>query len=129
VLAAGAGANVLAAAAQGGDHVAVGASTATFAALGILSAFRLRSTPSTERMRAKRWTVAVATVLLLAMLGTSRGADVAAHALGLLGGVAVGLVVAPCRSVPARTIQWALVAAAAAAIVGCWRLALSGAAG
>jgi hypothetical protein len=60
------------------------------------------------------------------MLGTGRGADVLAHALGLLSGGVLGLVAAASRRRRAVPIQWALFAAAALTVVSCWHLALSG---
>ena len=129
VLLAGTGANLLAAAAQGSQHLAVGASTATFGAIGILAALRLWPRSALGRTRGRRWIVPVATVLLLTMLGTGRGADVLAHALGLLSGGALGLVAAVFRRPLAAPLQWALVAAAGLTVVGCWHLALSGATG
>lgn len=125
VLLAGAVGNVLAALAHGAGHVAVGASTATFGAIGALAAFRLRA-PTVGRARWKPWLVPVAALVLLAMLGTGRGADVVAHATGLLSGAALALVTPhPARDAGAG--QWALTALAALAVAGCWQLARAGA--
>ena len=122
----GAAANLLGAWVQGPQHVAVGASTATFGALGILAALRQRSPSPVGRVRGRRWIVPVTSVLLLAMLGTGPGTDVIAHALGLVVGAALGLVAAIVRRPVAAPIQRALVAAVALAIVGCWCAALAG---
>ena len=71
--------------------------------------------------------VVVASLVLLAMLGAGRGADVLAHGLGLLSGGAVGLAAgAALRRPPGPSIQWTLVALAALAVAGCWGLALAG---
>ena len=129
VLVAGMVANLIAAAAQGAQHLAVGASTATFGAIGVLAALRLWPRSSPGRTRGRRWIVPVATVLLLTMLGTGQAADVLAHALGLLSGGALGFVVAVPRRSLATPLQWTLLAAAALIVVGCWHLALSGTAG
>ena len=94
VLLAGAAANLLGAWVQGPQHVAVGASTATFGALGILAALRQRSASPVGQVRGRRWIVPVTSVLLLAMLGTGPGTDVIAHALGLVVGAALGLAAA-----------------------------------
>jgi membrane associated rhomboid family serine protease len=125
VLLAGAVGNLLAAMVHGPAHVAVGASTATFGAIGILAAFRLRA-PTLGRARRKPWLVPVAALVLLAMLGASRGADIVAHALGLVVGAAVGLV-APDPGQHGRPIQWGLAALAVLVVAGCWQLALSAA--
>jgi rhomboid protease GluP len=129
VLLAGTAANVVTAVAQDRRHVAVGASTATFAAVGILAALRLFPARSRARPRWKRWMVLAASLVLLSLLGTGRGADVVGHGLGLLAGLALGLAVgAAGRRPPGPAVQWPLVALAALAVVGCWRLALAGAA-
>jgi membrane associated rhomboid family serine protease len=129
MLLAGAGANLLAAFAHDPRHLAVGASTATFGAVGILAALRLFSAPGQARLRGKRWTVLAASLVLLAMLGTARDTDVLGHALGLLVGGALGLAAgAALRRPPGAAVQWPLVALAVMAVVGCWRLALTRAA-
>jgi rhomboid protease GluP len=125
VLLAGAGGNLFAAAAYGSHHVAVGASTATFGAIGILAAFRLWPRSAANTVPTRRWIVPVATLLLLLMLGTSRSADVLAHALGLLNGVALGMIATVSRWPLGAPIQWLLVVAAAVTVVGCWYLALA----
>jgi len=123
VLLAGAAGNLLGALARDPRHVAVGVSTATFGAIGILAALRLAGAP--RRARGKRWLVLAASLLLLAMLGTSPDADVLAHGLGLLCGGALGLTagVALRRPLGPRA-QWTLAALAALAVAGAWRLAL-----
>ena len=68
----------------------------------------------------------VATVLLLAMLGTARDADVVAHTLGLAAGGALGLGGALLRQPPRAAIQWALAALTALSVAGAWGLALGG---
>ncbi|MBI2462433.1 MAG: rhomboid family intramembrane serine protease [Candidatus Rokubacteria bacterium] len=119
--------NLLGAVAHDPRHVAVGASTATFGALGVLAALRLWPASAAARTRGKPWMVVVASLVLLAMLGAGRGADVLAHGLGLLSGGAVGLAAgAALRRPPGPSIQWTLVALAALAVAGCWGLALAG---
>jgi membrane associated rhomboid family serine protease len=128
VLLAGTVGNILAAMVYDPRHVAVGASTATFGAIGILAALRLLPVPAGARTRHKRWPVLAASLVLVAMLGTGPGADVLAHALGFLAGGVLGLAAgAVLRRPPGAPVQWALVALAALAVVGCWRLALAGA--
>jgi len=125
-LLAGAAGNLLAAMVYDPRHVAVGASTATFGAIGILAALQFPVSSTRARRRLKPWIVPVASLLLLVLLGTGRDADVLAHALGLLSGGAVGFVAgSPLRRPLAPSLQWPLVALAALAVVGCWRLALA----
>ncbi|MDZ4695550.1 MAG: rhomboid family intramembrane serine protease [Deltaproteobacteria bacterium] len=89
---------------HGSAHVSVGASTGTFAALGVLgglqSLHRARfgavPRPSTDRIgRLRRGMVVIAACLgLFAMTGTGSGnVDVAAHAYGLGAGFLIGLLV------------------------------------
>ncbi len=128
VLLAGTAGNMLAALVYDPRHVAVGASTATFGAIGILAALRLLPAPARAGTRRKRWPVLAASLVLAAMLGTGPGADVLAHVLGLLAGGVLGLAAgAVFRRPPGTPAQWSLVALAALAIVGCWRLALAAA--
>jgi len=125
VLLAGAGANLLAAAMQSPQHVAAGASTAAFGAIGILAGLRVRARSGAGGLGRRWWIVPVATLLLLAMLGTGRNVDVLGHALGLLSGAALALVAGLSPRRLATSVQWALLAAAALGVVGCWGLALT----
>jgi len=124
VLLAGAGGNVLTAVAHRTDFISVGASTATFGALGILAALRVvlgRTGPG----RRKWWVVVAASLALLALLGTGPHADILAHLFGFLVGGGLGLVVALAvrRPVPAL-VQWLLIAAFVAVVLVAWRIAL-----
>jgi rhomboid protease GluP len=124
-LLAGAGANLLAALSAGSHRDAVGASTATFGAIGILAGLQLLPRSSARSARARPWMVFVAAILLLAMLGAGQGSDVLGHALGLVCGMALGLAGGVMLHRPLGPVtQWALVATTGAAIVGCWVLAL-----
>src|SRR5256886_590893 len=70
------------------------------------------------------WVDAAARLVLLALLGTGPNADLLAHVFGLLAGGAVGLLGAlTVRWMPPASVQWLLVAAAAAAVYAAWRLA------
>jgi rhomboid protease GluP len=124
VLLAGAAGNVLAAMTHAPDHAAVGASTATFAAIGMLGALRLRSGPAGERTRWKSWTVPAASLLLLVLLGAGRGADVLAHVMGFVSGGAVGLVAAVSRRPLGPLLQWMFGVLTVAIIAACWLRAL-----
>ena len=123
LLLAGAGGNVATAIVNGGDHVSVGASTATFGAIGILAALRIIAGHAETRGR-KWWVVIAAGLALLALLGTGPHADLLAHLFGFLLGGALGLIAGlTSRWVPLAAVQWLLVAAAAAAVVCAWRVA------
>jgi membrane associated rhomboid family serine protease len=122
VLLAGAGGNALTAIAHRTDHVSVGASTATFGAIGILAALRIAG--RTGSGRRKWWVVLAAGLALLALLGTGPHADILAHLFGFLVGGGLGLIAALGlrRPVPAL-VQWLLVVAFAAVLVLAWRVA------
>jgi membrane associated rhomboid family serine protease len=127
VVLAGAVANLVAAAAYGAGHVAVGASTATFGALGILAALQFWAAPATHRSTTRRWTVPVATLLLLVLLGTSQNADVLAHALGLVTGAALGFLAARRGSPLGMAGQLASALATVLVVAGAWMLAAASA--
>lgn len=124
VLLAGAVGNLLAALAHAHDHAAVGASTATFGAIGILGALRLQPAPE-ERRRWKSWTIPAACLVLLTLLGAGRGADVLAHAAGFLAGALIGLAAAVVRRPLGPAAQWTAGLLTVGAIVGGWLRALS----
>jgi membrane associated rhomboid family serine protease len=126
VLLAGAGGNLANALLQNSPHVAVGASTAVFGAVGILGGHAMLRHHSRRARKRKAWIPVAATFALLAMLGTEGArVDVWAHLLGLLVGCGLGALTA--FVVPralGRTVQWLCGCAALAATVYCWRLAL-----
>jgi rhomboid protease GluP len=125
MLMAGAVGNLLAARAQLPEHAAVGASTATFAAIGILGALRLFPGSTESRTRWKPWMIPAACLVLLTMLGTGRGADVLAHVMGVVTGAAVGLGAATVRQPFGPTVQWTLGLLTIGVLVACWLRALS----
>jgi membrane associated rhomboid family serine protease len=120
VILAGALGNMLAALAHTPAHAAVGASTATFAAVGMLGALRLIRAPGDGRRRWKSWTIPAASLLLLALLGTGRGSDVLAHATGFLSGAAVGVAAAFVRQPSGALAQWTAGVLTVATVAGCW---------
>jgi membrane associated rhomboid family serine protease len=124
VVLAGACGNVLAALTHAPDHAAVGASTATFAAIGMLGTLRLCSGSAGEHTRWKSWMIPAASLLLLVLLGAGRGADVLAHVTGFVSGAVFGLVGAVSRHPLGSVLQWMLGALAAAIIAACWLRAL-----
>ncbi len=99
ILAGGALGNALNALIQPSGHLAIGASTAVFAALGLLAAYTWRRgflKATSWRTRAAPITAALG---LLAFLGTGGGAeggsvDIIAHLTGFIAGLAIGLLLA-----------------------------------
>lgn len=117
--------NALTALAHGAHHISVGASTSTFGAVGLLAARQLVApAPHRPGARRRRWVVIVASLLILAMLGTAEGADVLAHVFGLAAGAALGLATAlAAPRPPAAATQRLLAVTAVAAVFAAWALA------
>jgi rhomboid protease GluP len=122
------------------DHRSVGASTAVFTALGLMSAYSWR-----ERLRwplnwARRWGPLVAGVILLGWTGSGGGSDEGAggggppaqsidlvgHLAGFVMGLLLGAVAALpwCRRMLDRVPQWVAGAMALGSIAIAWAFAL-----
>jgi rhomboid protease GluP len=119
-------------------HRAVGASTAVFTALGLLSAYSWRTRLSYPQRWASRWGPLVAGVILLSWTGTGgqsldgeggggQSVDVLAHALGFAAGLLLGAAAATevITRVLDRLPQWLAGAAALAPLAVAWVYALS----
>jgi len=109
------------------DHRAVGASTAVFAALGLLSGFGWRRRLTLRERWLHRWAPLISGSCLLTLLGVgTEHVDVVGHLLGFLTGVALGWIYARVgvpRSRDSR-IQIAAAAAAVATVTIAWVFAL-----
>ena len=118
--------NALSALVHAPDHVAVGASTATFGVIGALAAVRL-APPRRDVATRRGWVVIAASVVLLVVLGTARTADVVAHAAGLGAGLVLGFGAGFfVRRTPPAAVQASLVALTAGTVAAAWWLALRG---
>jgi rhomboid protease GluP len=138
IVLAGTGANLLTAVVEKKDHLSVGASTATFAALGLVVGLQsVRRWRGGGPIRRRAWVASGAGLALLAMLGVGAKADVFAHAFGLgLGivlGIGAGVLDRPARPVGltgggASIASWAgqavLALVAPGLIVAAWLRAL-----
>jgi membrane associated rhomboid family serine protease len=109
-------------------HQSVGASTAVFTALGLMSAYTWRERLRLPQRWVSRWGPLVAGVILLGWLGTAgKHTDIMAHVLGFATGVLLGWTAA----LPAvgarlqRAPQWPAAAAAVAIMAAAWSLALA----
>jgi len=109
------------------EHVAVGASTAVFSALGAMSAYTWRERFALPQRWARRWGPLIAGVILLGWTGSAgEGTDVVAH----LGGFAVGALLGAGAALPRvqalleRVPQGLSGAAALASIAIAWGWAL-----
>lgn len=125
ILIAAAAANLLTAAVHRTAFVSLGASTATFAALGLCAGLQVVRRLRGEGRRKYAWVPLGAGLGLYAMLGVGPGADTYAHLFGLGLGAAIGSATAFCNMrAPRTTVQLLLGAAALAAMASCWALAL-----
>lgn len=107
----------------------VGASTAVFAALGLLAAHSWREIYPLRARWAVRWAPLVGGVLLLGWLGTSgEDTNIMAHVLGFACGAVAGLAIARTRveQALARMPQWVGGAIAISMVVVAWGVALRG---
>ena len=125
ILTAAGAANLLTAAVHRTAFVSVGASTATFAALGLCAGLQVVRRLRGGARRKYAWVPLGAGLGLYAMLGVSPGADTYAHLFGLGLGAAIGSVAALGNvRAPRTTVQVLLGAAALAAMGASWGLAL-----
>jgi rhomboid protease GluP len=127
ILAAGAAANYLEMLIAPPDYRAVGASTAVFAALGLLSGYAWRQRLPRRERWLYRWTPLIAGICLLALLGSGNGhVDVLGHLLGFCMGVALGWAYARMGLPRSRRtdLQLALGSAALLAVIAAWSVAL-----
>lgn len=97
------------------DFVSIGASTAVFGALGVLAAL--------PRESRRVWMPVIGGLALLALLGTSKRADVAGHLCGFVSGVLAGAVVSWLPPLRNRLAQAVLAVAAACVPVAAWVVA------
>jgi len=117
------------------DHRSVGASTAVFTALGLMSAYSWRERYQFPQRWARRWGPLVAGVILLGWTGSGGGSedgsgsehiDLFGHVAGFIVGIVLGAVAALpwCRRLLDRVPQWVAGGAALASIAIAWAFAL-----
>ena len=117
-LCAGVAGNWLTAEAMRGSYDSVGASTAVFGALGILSAMQAPGR--------RAWLTLGAGVALLGFLGTGARADLIAHLFGFLCGALQGLLLRRRKPPPRSRAQPLVASLALVPIVAAWVRALAG---
>jgi hypothetical protein len=113
---------------MGTDHRSIGASTAVFAALGLLAAW-VRAGRRSGPGWVYRWGPVVAAVALLAYTGAGdENTDVGAHLWGFAAGLVAGAVAAflPRQWLGSRRVQAAAGATALAVLAAGWLKALVG---
>ena len=129
-LLAGFAGNLSTAFAYGSHHNSVGASTATFAALGLLGGLQARHRVRygwwhRARRVGRAWPMVAACIALFAMLGVGedKSVDVVAHATGLGWGVVLGLMAAWLPQ-PGKRLNLVYGLVAGVSVLGCWLWAL-----
>ena len=125
ILASATTANLLTAWFHQARHVSIGASTATFAALGVLSGLQMVRRFSHVEQRGRAWFPLAAGLGLIVMLGSSERADLVAHVCGLGAGVVSGVLVgASGLRAPGRVVQGVLASLTLVALAAAWFVAL-----
>lgn len=111
-------------------HMAIGASTAVFAALGIISVLMTKYRESAWTGGARRWVPVAAGVMLLAFLGIQgERIDIGGHIAGFVAGCLMGVCALAIGEASVRQIGRSQLAYAAIAIslfAVSWRIALDG---
>jgi membrane associated rhomboid family serine protease len=121
ILASGALGNALNGWLAGPDHRSLGASTAVFGALGLLSAFMWRRGFPRGTTRRSRLAPVVAGIALLAYTGTAgQNTDLGAHLLGFAAGFLLGFAAAHLPLPTAPRVQLTAGAAAWLLVAGAW---------
>lgn len=125
ILLAGTAGNILNTLLLDATHRSIGASTAIFAALGVLSGYVWRGRLMGQERWPYRFGPIVGGIALLAFTGTGdENTDIGAHLAGFLCGLAAGMALtAVAGRLPDRRLQSACGAAALLSIAGAWLLA------
>jgi rhomboid protease GluP len=125
VLLAGAGGNLANAFLHDSAHTSIGASTAVFAAVGLLGSLAVTRRRRSALSRWRAWLPAAAALALLGMLGSSgQRVDIWAHLCGLVVGAVLGMLIAwVTPRAPGLPIQWACGTATVATLILCWIVA------
>ena len=111
------------------SHRSIGASTAVFAALGIISGFVWRGKLMAQDRWAWRLGPIVGGIALLAYTGTGsieENTDTGAHVAGFACGFVTGMILTRLKKLHAsQNVQWTAGYAAFLLVLGCWWLAFS----
>ena len=108
------------------SHRSIGASTAVFAALGLVAGFVFRGKLMSQERWPYRWGPIVGGFALLMFTGTGdENTDIGAHLTGFLCGFGGGVLLSPfMHKLAAAKLQIAAAAVALALVAGAWFLAL-----
>lgn len=127
ILLGGAAGNLMNVMVQRSTHLSIGASTAVFAALGLLGAYLWTARRMLTHSWATRLSPAVGAVILLTWLGTGgENTDIVAHLTGFAAGFVPGAALGRLPRRPGGNVyrQWLAGAAALLCLLGAWSIAL-----
>jgi rhomboid protease GluP len=121
ILLAGASGNLLNAIMQQDAHLSIGASTAVFGAIGILSAYQFVRRRIKRGRRSRAWLPILGGIALLGLLGTGEHVDLGAHLFGFIAGIIVGIFYSVFRSnLKHDGAQWICALTAASLVIFSW---------
>jgi len=129
ILLGGAGGNFINALVQRPTHLSIGASTAVFAALGLLGAYLWTARRMLMHSWASRASPLVGAVILLAWLGTGdERTDIGAHLTGFIAGFGLGILLGRLPKRPGADVsrQWISGCGALLSLFFAWSIALGG---
>jgi rhomboid protease GluP len=128
IVIAGSTGNYINAMIQAPTHTSVGASTAVFAALGVLVAHAFRPGARVHETWIKRWSPLIGGILLLAFIGVGgERTDVTAHVTGFFAGLVIGWGCSwlPKRWLASDAVQKTAGLIAVAIVAGAWGVGLT----
>ncbi|WP_345685389.1 rhomboid family intramembrane serine protease [Novipirellula caenicola] len=114
--------------AQPAAHTSIGASTAVFAALGMIVSHGLRRWAASQEKPFKRWSPLIGGILLFAFTGVGgERTDVLAHVTGFFAGMLIGWIGSrvPNRWLANRFVQYSAGVIAIALLVVAWATGLT----
>lgn len=120
ILFAGAAGNLLNAWAYTSGHLSIGASTAVFGAIGILSGYQFLRWRKSSRKKAAAWLPLACGLALLGFLGAGEHVDLTAHLFGFLVGIFTGIGYGMSHKTIGPAGQRLCFGIAAAVLAGSW---------
>ncbi|MFW5908906.1 MAG: rhomboid family intramembrane serine protease [Desulfosalsimonas sp.] len=120
VLCTGATGNLINAWTHQQGHLSIGASTAVFGAIGILSGYQFLQRRKNARQKAAAWLPLACGLALLGFLGTGAHVDLTAHLFGFLVGIFFGIGYAMANKTVRYAGQAVCLGAAASALLAAW---------
>lgn len=101
-------------------HLSIGASTAVFGAIGILSGYQFLEKMQPGQRRSGAWLPLAGGLALLGLLGSGAHVDLAAHLFGFIAGIASGMSYSVLRRPMGNIVQWLCLAIASVMVIGAW---------